>query len=295
MDLPAVPVPDAQAHRAAVARHAESAVPVGGLGRLAELGVWLAGARGTCPPPPPARPRIVVIAGDHGIADGRGVGARSPARRRSWSPTLHHSSSPVAMLAPVGGATGARGRRRARRPAGSPAAGRTGCGPAAAGSTARTRSPRPRPRTPSPSGGPSPTRRSTPAPTCSCRVRWGRRHHIGRGARRGDDRHRAGGRRRPRQRHRRQRLDAQGRRRARRPAPHQDVRPGTARPPARGGWCRPRRAHRLLPAGRAAPHPGPARRRGRRPRRRCWPRSSPRARRRGGCWRSAPRTRPPAS
>jgi nicotinate-nucleotide--dimethylbenzimidazole phosphoribosyltransferase len=104
VDLPTVPVPDAQAHRAAVARHAESAVPVGGLGRLAELGVWLAGARGTCPPPPPERPRIVVIAGDHGIAEA-GVSVHLAGTTAQLVTTLHHSSSPVAMLAPVGGAT----------------------------------------------------------------------------------------------------------------------------------------------------------------------------------------------
>ncbi|MGI5132716.1 nicotinate-nucleotide--dimethylbenzimidazole phosphoribosyltransferase [Pseudonocardia sp. CA-107938] len=104
MDLPTVPVPDEQAHRAAVARHAESAVPAGGLGRLAELGVWLAGARGTCPPPPPERPRIVVIAGDHGIAEA-GVSVHPAGMTAQQVTTLHHSSSPVAILAPVGGAT----------------------------------------------------------------------------------------------------------------------------------------------------------------------------------------------
>lgn len=104
MDLPAVPAPDEQAHRAAVARHAESAVPAGGLGRLAELGVWLAGTRGSCPPPPPARPRIVVVAGDHGIA-AAGVSAHAPGSTAQQVTTLYNTSSPVAMLAPVGGAT----------------------------------------------------------------------------------------------------------------------------------------------------------------------------------------------
>ncbi len=104
MDLPAVPAPDEQAHRAAVARHAESAVPAGGLGRLAELGVWLAGARGSCPPPPPARPRIVVVAGDHGIATA-GVSAHAAGSTAQQVTTLYNTSSPVAMLAPVGGAT----------------------------------------------------------------------------------------------------------------------------------------------------------------------------------------------
>ncbi|MCU1626159.1 MAG: Nicotinate-nucleotide--dimethylbenzimidazole phosphoribosyltransferase, partial [Pseudonocardia sp.] len=49
-DLPEVPSPDAEARRAAVARHDAMAVPAGGLGVLAELGCWLAAAQGACPP-----------------------------------------------------------------------------------------------------------------------------------------------------------------------------------------------------------------------------------------------------
>jgi nicotinate-nucleotide--dimethylbenzimidazole phosphoribosyltransferase len=66
--LPPVTSPDAEARRAAVARYAELAVPAGALGRLAELGCWLAAVQGTCPPRPPARPRVVLVAADHGIA-----------------------------------------------------------------------------------------------------------------------------------------------------------------------------------------------------------------------------------
>ncbi|SHK26788.1 nicotinate-nucleotide-dimethylbenzimidazole phosphoribosyltransferase [Pseudonocardia thermophila] len=104
MDLPAVPAPDAQARRAAVARYTESAVADGALGRLAELGVWLAATRGTCPPPPPARARIVVIAGDHGIAEA-GVSMHPAGSTAKQVATLHHTTSPVATLAPEGGAT----------------------------------------------------------------------------------------------------------------------------------------------------------------------------------------------
>ena len=56
MHLPPIPSPDAEARRAAIARYDELAVPAGALGRLAELGCWLAAAQGTCPPrPPPGR------------------------------------------------------------------------------------------------------------------------------------------------------------------------------------------------------------------------------------------------
>jgi nicotinate-nucleotide--dimethylbenzimidazole phosphoribosyltransferase len=104
VDLPAVPDPDADARRAAVAHHAELAVPAGALGRLAELGVWLAAVQGACPPRPPARVRIVVVAADHGVA-ARGVSAypaRVTARRLA---VARDNALPVAVLAPVAGAS----------------------------------------------------------------------------------------------------------------------------------------------------------------------------------------------
>jgi nicotinate-nucleotide--dimethylbenzimidazole phosphoribosyltransferase len=104
VDLPAVHAPDLDARRAAVARHAELAVPTGALGRLAELGVWLAAVQGRCPPRPPARPRVVVIAGDHGIA-GAGVSVHGPAMTRRQVAAVRESTAPVAVLAPVAGAT----------------------------------------------------------------------------------------------------------------------------------------------------------------------------------------------
>ncbi|WP_026448869.1 nicotinate-nucleotide--dimethylbenzimidazole phosphoribosyltransferase [Actinopolyspora mortivallis] len=64
-----VPQPDEQAHRQAIARHGELTKPAGSLGRLEELGVWVAARQGVCPPRPFARPRVVVFAGDHGVAD----------------------------------------------------------------------------------------------------------------------------------------------------------------------------------------------------------------------------------
>ncbi|MEU5852171.1 nicotinate-nucleotide--dimethylbenzimidazole phosphoribosyltransferase [Saccharopolyspora shandongensis] len=66
--FPAVPAPDEQARRQAVARHEQLTKPAGSLGRLEELGVWVAARQGTCPPRPFARPRVIVFAGDHGIA-----------------------------------------------------------------------------------------------------------------------------------------------------------------------------------------------------------------------------------
>lgn len=104
MDLPAVPAPDVDARRAAVARHDELAVPAGALGRVAELGCWLAAAQGACPPRPPARTRVVAVAGDHGVA-AAGVSAYPPAvtARRLAAAGAH--TLPVTVVAPVAGAS----------------------------------------------------------------------------------------------------------------------------------------------------------------------------------------------
>ena len=72
--FPPVPAPDEQARRQAVARQETLTKPAGSLGRLEEFGVWVAARQGTCPPRPFTRPRVVVFAGDHGIA-GEGVSA----------------------------------------------------------------------------------------------------------------------------------------------------------------------------------------------------------------------------
>ncbi|SDC60302.1 nicotinate-nucleotide--dimethylbenzimidazole phosphoribosyltransferase [Actinokineospora iranica] len=68
MSFPHVPAPDAAVRREAVARHGQLTKPLGALGRLEELGVWVAACQGQCPPKPFARPRVVVFAGDHGVA-----------------------------------------------------------------------------------------------------------------------------------------------------------------------------------------------------------------------------------
>jgi nicotinate-nucleotide--dimethylbenzimidazole phosphoribosyltransferase len=104
VDLPSVPRPDETAHRAAVARHAELAVPLGGLGRFAELGVWLAAAQGACPPTPPARPRVVVVAGDHGIAAAN-VSTRPAGSTSTLVAALRDNAAPVAVVAPTAGAS----------------------------------------------------------------------------------------------------------------------------------------------------------------------------------------------
>jgi nicotinate-nucleotide--dimethylbenzimidazole phosphoribosyltransferase len=104
VQLPPVPAPDADARRAAVARYAQLAVPAGALGRLAELGCWLAEVQGSCPPRPPARPRVVLVAADHGIA-AAGVSAYPPGVTARQVRAARENTAPVAVLAPAAGAS----------------------------------------------------------------------------------------------------------------------------------------------------------------------------------------------
>lgn len=53
------------------------ATPPGALGRLGELGVWVASCQGRVPPEPIENVRLVIFAGDHGVA-GHGVSAFGP-------------------------------------------------------------------------------------------------------------------------------------------------------------------------------------------------------------------------
>jgi nicotinate-nucleotide--dimethylbenzimidazole phosphoribosyltransferase len=67
--------PDGGTRRDAEERRARFAVPPGALGRLDELGEWLSAAQAAVPVRPLERPRVVLFAGDHGIAE-LGVSAR---------------------------------------------------------------------------------------------------------------------------------------------------------------------------------------------------------------------------
>ncbi|MGW5052440.1 nicotinate-nucleotide--dimethylbenzimidazole phosphoribosyltransferase [Actinokineospora sp. NPDC004072] len=67
-EFPRVDAPSQTAADAARERHARLTKPLGSLGRLEELGTWVAACQDRCPPTPFARPRIVVFAGDHGVS-----------------------------------------------------------------------------------------------------------------------------------------------------------------------------------------------------------------------------------
>jgi nicotinate-nucleotide--dimethylbenzimidazole phosphoribosyltransferase len=69
--------PDPSVAAAAQQRLGALATPPGALGRLGDLGVWWAATQGTVPPPPVDDVRLVIFAGDHGVA-AHGVSAFPP-------------------------------------------------------------------------------------------------------------------------------------------------------------------------------------------------------------------------
>ncbi len=69
--------PDPEMAQAARDRQAQLTKPAGALGRLEEVSAWVAAAQGQCPPHDFARARVVVFAGDHGVA-AAGVSAYPP-------------------------------------------------------------------------------------------------------------------------------------------------------------------------------------------------------------------------
>ncbi len=69
--------PDPAITAAAAARLAALATPVGALGRLGGAAVWISAVQGQVPPQPLSDVRLVIFAGDHGVAQ-HGVSAYPP-------------------------------------------------------------------------------------------------------------------------------------------------------------------------------------------------------------------------
>jgi nicotinate-nucleotide--dimethylbenzimidazole phosphoribosyltransferase len=71
-------LPDADVREAALARQARLTKPAGALGRLEDLSAWLCAVQGEVPPRPLDTVRVVVFAGDHGVARTAGTSAYPP-------------------------------------------------------------------------------------------------------------------------------------------------------------------------------------------------------------------------
>lgn len=99
LDFNPVPMPDSSAE--AQVRAAMTENPRGvSFGRLAGIGAWLAGRQGEAPPGPVQSPKIVVFAGDHGIAS-RGVSAYTPEASVLQADEIDAGAAPVNTLARI--------------------------------------------------------------------------------------------------------------------------------------------------------------------------------------------------
>lgn len=73
-----MPSPDRTAWSDAVSRQATLTKPAGALGRLEALSAWMSAVQGVCPPSPFARPALLILAGDHGVARTAATSAYPP-------------------------------------------------------------------------------------------------------------------------------------------------------------------------------------------------------------------------
>ncbi|MET9291825.1 nicotinate-nucleotide--dimethylbenzimidazole phosphoribosyltransferase [Streptomyces sp. NPDC003077] len=95
--------PDGGTRRDAEERRERLTVPPGALGRLGELGEWLAAAQQRVPVRPVERPKLVLFAGDHGVA-GLDVSGRPAGSTKELVRSVLDGASPAAILARRAGA-----------------------------------------------------------------------------------------------------------------------------------------------------------------------------------------------
>lgn len=99
-----VEVPDAAVRQAAQDYHDTLTKPAGSLGRLEEVGIWMATCQGQVPPRPIKRARVVVFAGDHGIAS-KGVSAYPAEVSLQMAANIRAGGAAINVLAESAGAT----------------------------------------------------------------------------------------------------------------------------------------------------------------------------------------------
>jgi nicotinate-nucleotide--dimethylbenzimidazole phosphoribosyltransferase len=104
MEFAPISPPDAGAAAAARARQDTLTKPRGALGRLEDLSVWVASCQGHCPPRQFERARVVVFAGDHGVARS-GVSAYPPEVTAQMVANIDAGGAAINVLAGIAGAT----------------------------------------------------------------------------------------------------------------------------------------------------------------------------------------------
>ncbi len=103
-DFPDVVPPDSRAAAAARRRQDTLTKPRGALGRLEDLSVWVASCQSACPPKQFERARVVVFAGDHGVAR-TGVSAYPPEVTAQMVANIDAGGAAINVLAGVADAT----------------------------------------------------------------------------------------------------------------------------------------------------------------------------------------------
>lgn len=104
MEFAPISSPDAAAAAAARARQDTLTKPRGALGRLEDLSVWIASCQGHCPPSQFERARVVVFAGDHGVAKS-GVSAYPPEVTAQMVANIDAGGAAINTLAAIADAT----------------------------------------------------------------------------------------------------------------------------------------------------------------------------------------------
>ncbi|MER6969645.1 nicotinate-nucleotide--dimethylbenzimidazole phosphoribosyltransferase [Nocardioides sp. NPDC000445] len=94
--------PDDNVRNQAAERLGALATPPGAMGRLGELAVWVAACQGEVPPRPVENVRLVIFAGDHGVAQ-HGVSAFPPAITGAMVRTFLGGRAGVSALAKAHG------------------------------------------------------------------------------------------------------------------------------------------------------------------------------------------------
>lgn len=104
MEFPEVTPPDSRAAAAARRRQDILTKPAGALGRLETLSVWVSSCQGLCPPRQFERARVVVFAGDHGVAR-TGVSAYPPEVTAQMVANIDAGGAAINVLAGAADAT----------------------------------------------------------------------------------------------------------------------------------------------------------------------------------------------
>ncbi len=99
-----VPAPDEGARQAVREVLATADTPGASMGRLGEVAAWLAACQGVTPPQAPQRARVIVFAGDHGVA-GHGVSALAAGESVRRAAEIGAGGGAVNAFARVAGAS----------------------------------------------------------------------------------------------------------------------------------------------------------------------------------------------